>query len=321
MNLTKIFYGSSYVGFEIMKDIDPILGPPLMFIFVTLSSILLMGSLTGKSTILSPLPNERFLTSPETQGMLSNSFSRVINHAREEYVYVYSVYVLEASTSNRLTHFYPPFNLVALIIFRPFRLFLPSDNKFRAARIVLLKATHFPIVGVIMLYELIRGKVTSDEYAGFKGPRIESSSSNGGGLGSGGPGSNNNTMSRKTSRAKMRPTSASSPRPPNRPSRMSISVYEPIHPPRDSPTRFVSGTGSVVTPTTATTTEAAAAAHDDIDAPTDVELKIAELSNKIDRLTELMLAMQREREQQHRDGAVGNTDGNNYGSAVRLRGF
>lgn len=62
-----------------------IAGPPLMFIFVTLSSILLMGSLTG---------------------MLSNSFSRVITHAREEYLYVYSVYVLEASTSNRLTHFY-----------------------------------------------------------------------------------------------------------------------------------------------------------------------------------------------------------------------
>lgn len=56
-----------------------------MIIFVTLSSILLMGSLTG---------------------MLSNSFSRVISHAKEEYLYVYSVYVLEASTSNRLTHFY-----------------------------------------------------------------------------------------------------------------------------------------------------------------------------------------------------------------------
>jgi hypothetical protein len=59
MNLTKIFYGSSYVGFEIMKDIDPILGPPLMFIFVTLSSILLMGSLTGKLIILSLLPHQR----------------------------------------------------------------------------------------------------------------------------------------------------------------------------------------------------------------------------------------------------------------------
>lgn len=47
MKLSLIFYGSSYVGFDIMRDIDPFLGPPLMYIFVTLSSFLLMGSLTG----------------------------------------------------------------------------------------------------------------------------------------------------------------------------------------------------------------------------------------------------------------------------------
>lgn len=150
MILTKIFFGSSYVGIEIMDDIDPIFGPPLMIIFIILSTFVLMGSLTG---------------------MLSNSFSRVIAHAREEYLYVYSVYVLEASTSNRLTHFYPPFNLIALIIFRPLRLFLPSNDKFRQGRILLLKATHLPIVGIIQLYERIRRRVFADEYAGFKGPR------------------------------------------------------------------------------------------------------------------------------------------------------
>lgn len=48
MILSKIFYGSSYLGFEVMDQIDPLLGPPLMYIFVTLSSFLLMGSLTGK---------------------------------------------------------------------------------------------------------------------------------------------------------------------------------------------------------------------------------------------------------------------------------
>lgn len=150
MVLAKIFYGSSSVGFDVMQEIDPIFGPPLMVIFVTLSSILLMGSLTG---------------------MLSNSFSRVITHAREEYLYVYSVYVLEASTSNRLTHFYPPFNLLALVFFRPLRLLLPPSHNLRAARILLLKATHLPIVGTIQLYELIRGHVDSDdEFATFKGP-------------------------------------------------------------------------------------------------------------------------------------------------------
>ncbi|KAI0380124.1 hypothetical protein F5Y04DRAFT_258351 [Hypomontagnella monticulosa] len=150
MIVTKIFFGSSYVGFDIMEDIDPIFGPPLMLIFVTLSSILLMGSLTG---------------------MLSNSFSRVITHAREEYLYVYSVYVLEASTSNRLTHFYPPFNLLALGIFRPLRLFLPSDDKFRQGRILLLKTTHAPIVGLIQVYEWFTKKVNPDGFDNFRGPR------------------------------------------------------------------------------------------------------------------------------------------------------
>jgi hypothetical protein len=149
--LTKIFFGSSYVGFDVMHEIDPVFGPPLMIIFITLSSILLTGSLTG---------------------ILSNSFSRVITHAREEYLYVYSVYVLEASTSNRLTHFYPPFNLLAFVIFRPWRLVFASDDKIRAGRIILLKLTHFPIVAVIKLYEFIVQKTKADEFAGFKGPKV-----------------------------------------------------------------------------------------------------------------------------------------------------
>lgn len=148
--LTKIFFGSSYVGFDIMDQIDAFFGPPLMIIFITLTSILLQGSLTG---------------------MLSNSFSRVISQAREEYLYVYSVYVLEASTSNRLTHFYPPFNLIALVIFRPWRFVFSRAGKFRAGRIILLRITHMPIVAVIKLYELIRHKSRNDEYAGFRGPR------------------------------------------------------------------------------------------------------------------------------------------------------
>ncbi|ROW14567.1 hypothetical protein VPNG_03267 [Cytospora leucostoma] len=234
--LTKIFYGSSYVGFDIMNDIDPSFGPPLMIIFITLSSFLLMGSLTG---------------------MLSNSFSRVISHAREEYLYVYSVYVLEASTSNRLTHFYPPFNLLALIIFRPLRLFLPSDRNFRAARIVLLKATHLPIVGAIMLYELVRGKVTDDEYCGFKGPRQGTCAS--AATAPSDDGDKKGTPRRKPSSIRVRPSSAPLP---------------------------VVDAG-------------ADAANDDVDAPTEMDVRIAELSGKIDRLTEIILSMQREREASH----------------------
>lgn len=155
MILTKIFFGSSGVGIEVMNDIDLVFGPPLMLLFICLSSFLLTGSLTG---------------------MLSNSFSRVIGHAREEYLYVYSVYVLEASTSSRLTHFLPPLNLISLVVFRPLRLFLHSENHFRAGRIVLLRITHAPIVGIIRLYEAVRSRDVVDDFAGFKGPRLDTHS-------------------------------------------------------------------------------------------------------------------------------------------------
>ncbi|KAH8594543.1 hypothetical protein B0O99DRAFT_625182 [Bisporella sp. PMI_857] len=135
--LIKVFFGSSYLGFDIMYDINRHLGPPLMLIFVTMTNILLVTSLIS---------------------ILSNSFTQVITHAREEYLFVYSVYVLEASTSNRLTHFYPPLNLIPLFFIRPLRLFV-SAEKLRSTRIVVLKITHLPIVGAIWLFESANDKV------------------------------------------------------------------------------------------------------------------------------------------------------------------
>jgi len=253
--LTKIFYGSSYVGFDIMHNIDPIFGPPLMIIFITLSSILLTGSLTG---------------------MLSNSFSRVITHAREEYLYVYSVYVLEASTSNRLTHFYPPFNLLALVIFRPLRLFLPSDNKFRRARILLLKATHLPIVAAIGLYEWLLGKSNKGtQYNGFRGPRHSS------------------IATRHASKRLSHPpqgTAAQS---------STSGTIQPLGPPSaDRETVPVDDASKVLS---AHQQRAAAEAEEGqaFGAPAShVDLRIAELTEKIDRLTELVLALQAQQQAQ-----------------------
>lgn len=147
--LTRIFFGSSYIGFDIMDDIDPIFGPPLMIILVIFSNILLLSSLTG---------------------ILSNSFSRVINHAREEYLFVYAVYVLEASTSNRLIHFYPPFNFIAFCVFEPWAMAFPHSLVIRKARIAALRITHLPIVGCIWIYEHLRREQFQDAMAGFSGP-------------------------------------------------------------------------------------------------------------------------------------------------------
>lgn len=130
--LVKVFFGSSYLGFDVAEKISPILGPPLMLIFVCLTNILLITSLIS---------------------ILSNSLTKVIEHAREEYLFVYSVFVLEASTSNRLTFFLPPLNLIPLV-FRPLRLFI-SPEHLRSTRILLLKVTHAPHVLAISMYERI----------------------------------------------------------------------------------------------------------------------------------------------------------------------
>ncbi|KAF1846615.1 uncharacterized protein K460DRAFT_127029 [Cucurbitaria berberidis CBS 394.84] len=86
--LIKVFFGSSYLGFDIAKEISPFFGPPVMLLFVSLTNILLITSLIS---------------------LLSNSLSKILDHARDEYLFIYSVYVLEASSSNRLTYFLPPF--------------------------------------------------------------------------------------------------------------------------------------------------------------------------------------------------------------------
>ena len=251
--VTKIFFGSSATGFEIMDKIDPVFGPPLMVLFITLSSILLMGSLTG---------------------MLSNSFSRVITHAREEYLYVYSVYVLEASTSNRLTHFYPPFNLLALVIFRPLRLFLPSDNKFRSARIVLLKATHLPIVAVIQAYEWLKTKTAAKPATGFnpggglRGPNRTSSIAN-------------PMMAKKLAGPPMR----------NRQSGGSLhsDMTTSLHIAPDGHRLAARQAAGQVAGQVASD---AGESETFGDSSQDTDMRYAELAAKIDRLTELVIAMQ-----------------------------
>ncbi|KAF2148942.1 hypothetical protein K461DRAFT_232254 [Myriangium duriaei CBS 260.36] len=134
--LIKVFFGSSYLGFDVASEISPVLGPPLMFVFICMTNILLITSLIS---------------------LLSNTLTKVIEHAADEYKFVYSVYVLEASTSNRLTYFLPPLNLIPLAL-RPMRLVL-SAGKLRDVRIVLLRVCHLPHVVAIQLYEKFRGQI------------------------------------------------------------------------------------------------------------------------------------------------------------------
>ncbi|KAF2121480.1 hypothetical protein BDV96DRAFT_564336 [Lophiotrema nucula] len=150
--LIKVFFGSSYLGFDVAQEISPYFGPPIMLVFVALTNILLITSLIS---------------------LLSNSLTKVLDHAREEYLFVYSVYVLEASSSNRLTYYLPPLNLIPLLL-RPLRLILPSE-RLRSARIVLLKATHAPYVGAIWAYEQLARRKRNSGMVSISGPETPTS--------------------------------------------------------------------------------------------------------------------------------------------------
>ncbi|KKK12763.1 hypothetical protein AOCH_002545 [Aspergillus ochraceoroseus] len=119
---------------DICYDISPIFGCGLMLIFVSVTSLLLISSLVS---------------------LMSMSLEGVMSHAREEYLFQLAIYVLESSNSRRLTYFLPPLNLIPLLCIRPMRLFLPAEN-IRRVRIILLRATHLPLVALLWAYESSR---------------------------------------------------------------------------------------------------------------------------------------------------------------------
>ncbi|GFF73352.1 hypothetical protein IFM60648_03920 [Aspergillus lentulus] len=136
--LVKVFFGSSVLGFDIAYDISPIFGYGLMLLFVSMTNLLLISSLVS---------------------LMSMSLEGVMAHAREEYRFQLSIYVLESSNSRRLTYFMPPLNLIPLLCIRPLRLLL-SAGHIRRVRIVLLRATHLPFVALIWAFESSRRYVS-----------------------------------------------------------------------------------------------------------------------------------------------------------------
>ncbi|KAJ9283594.1 hypothetical protein DTO021C3_8807 [Paecilomyces variotii] len=145
--LVKVFFGSSQLGFDIAHDISPIFGYGLMLVFICMTNMLLISSLVSLMTM---------------------SMEGVMSHAREEYLFQLSIYVLESSNSRRLTYFLPPLNLIPLFFLRPLRLFLSAGTS-RRVRIVLLKITHFPFVVIILAYEASRryasGSLQTNHYS------------------------------------------------------------------------------------------------------------------------------------------------------------
>ncbi|GAO48617.1 hypothetical protein SAICODRAFT_141210 [Saitoella complicata NRRL Y-17804] len=137
--LIRIFFGSSYVGFDEMYNINPVFGPTLMVIFVTVTQILLVTILIA---------------------ILSNSFSTVMNNAREEYLFLFAATCIESTISDHLVVFFPPFNILTIILLRPFRLFLShSSPSLRRMKLWLLFITHSAFVLLVAMWESLERRL------------------------------------------------------------------------------------------------------------------------------------------------------------------
>ncbi|KAK9248861.1 hypothetical protein V1506DRAFT_527976 [Lipomyces tetrasporus] len=137
--LIRVFFGAPYDGLDAASEISPIFGPPLMLVFVILTNILLI------TVVIS---------------ILSQRFGKMMNNANEEYMLLFSSSVMESvTTSDRVTYFYPPLNLIGILI-RPLRLFL-NHTEYRNLRIYILKVTHAPFVALLWIYENVRYRLAS----------------------------------------------------------------------------------------------------------------------------------------------------------------
>ncbi|QGI77430.1 hypothetical protein CEK25_004159 [Fusarium fujikuroi] len=114
-----------------MNFIDTFFGLPLLMGSLTLSSFSRVITLTLRR---------------------STCMSRYSVYVLEAYDYVYTDYPFLPSTFNLLAHFFRPF-------------YFTADEKFRAGRIF-LKATHWPIVGIIKLYEMYRKPIKMNRVQG-----------------------------------------------------------------------------------------------------------------------------------------------------------
>ncbi|RMD41350.1 hypothetical protein DV735_g3782, partial [Chaetothyriales sp. CBS 134920] len=121
--------------------------------FLPVIAVLYLGFLTT----FSMLARERLTVSEMSLILVKVFFGS--SYLGFDVAVTYSVYVLESSTSRRLTYFMPPLNLIPLCLLRPLRLLLPSEQ-IRRIRIIVLKTTHAPFVAVIWLFEQLQSLIS-----------------------------------------------------------------------------------------------------------------------------------------------------------------
>ncbi|KAF9167610.1 hypothetical protein DFQ26_003953 [Actinomortierella ambigua] len=130
--LLQVFLGSAFEGFEEADDLGTF-GRPLMVFFVAVSAVFLYTLLIS---------------------IFSQTFSEVSANAKEEFMFLFSLKVMEEVKSDEIYEFQPPFNIMAGIIIWPSQWIFGQYTVGRINR-ALLRFFYFPELVFIWVYEMV----------------------------------------------------------------------------------------------------------------------------------------------------------------------
>ncbi|KAF9540443.1 hypothetical protein EC957_004283 [Mortierella hygrophila] len=131
--LLQVFFGSAFLGFEEAEELSKLFGAPLMVLFVAISVLMLYTLLIS---------------------IFSQTFSEVSANAKEEFMFLFSVKVMEEVKSDALYEFQPPFNIFAGLVVWPCSLFCSAEFVGRISR-ALLRLFFFPELVCIWIFEVL----------------------------------------------------------------------------------------------------------------------------------------------------------------------
>ncbi|RUS31054.1 hypothetical protein BC938DRAFT_478547 [Jimgerdemannia flammicorona] len=140
--LLRIFFGSAFLGFEVADEFHPVIGPIVMTLFISISSLILM-------TVLISIFNQ--------------SFSAIICNANEEFLFLYCIKVVEYIRSDKAYEYLPPFNIIHALYLRPLRVILP-EPWFNQLNRALMTIIFCPMLLAIYTHERLQNRDGKQEH-------------------------------------------------------------------------------------------------------------------------------------------------------------
>ena len=130
--MLKVWFGSSYLGFDEAKSFSLTFGPPLMIIYTIMSNTLLLTVLIS---------------------LLSNTFQVVAMNANEEAMFQFACKTMSGITTDAIFSYQPPLNLLAVAIVMPLS-FVVSPRWLHKVNVFLIRLTSFHVLLIIHFCEL-----------------------------------------------------------------------------------------------------------------------------------------------------------------------